>query len=547
MCVDTVQLHEAFEGRSRDKSPARLVAEVFASLGEDIAHKALDAVLNQFSAVELCALWHDHERFWARRSQIIPRQRPGAPRFSSWGFQTGRGFGKTWAIASFIVDEVLAGRATSIGLCAQTADDAEEIMIHNPRSGLIAMSPPGMKPVYNTERRVLIWPNGATATVFTPKKPGKARGPEHHIVWCTEFVAWPRSTADETLSNLELGLRLGYALLLWDSTPKRKHPIIKERRGLRDAKPHRHKIVHGHSRENIDNINKEKLEELEAKLKGTRREREELHGEYLDDDDGTLWDVTWIDDNRRDEPDDVLRRLLAIDPAISQRATSDETGFVELALGNNGHAYVLGDRSGKHDWDSWGRQAVERYLALRCDCIMIERNRGGDGCAANIRTWAREYCHQHDGDCGCHDKPVKLRVEIVKLDAKTRHVPGVIYVKEINSQTSKGTRAEPVAVSYKHGKVHHVNGADLEELEEQMDTWEPGETKDSPDQIDALVFGVWELLDLSEVVVDLSEGFQGLSQVGATMRKRRGNITGAAAAITGRGSRGRRGRWGSRI
>ena len=31
----------------------------------------------------------------------------------------------------------------------------------------------------------------------------------------------------------------------------------------------------------------------------------------------------------------------------------------------------------------WGELVVKRYLAHRCDCIVVERNRGGDACAAN--------------------------------------------------------------------------------------------------------------------------------------------------------------------
>jgi hypothetical protein len=42
--------------------------------------------------------------------------------------------------------------------------------------------------------------------------------------------------------------------------------------------------------------------------------------------------------------------------------------------------------------------------------------------------------------------------------------------------------------------VHHVIGAQLDKVEDEMTTWDG--TGDSPNRLDALVFCVWELADL---------------------------------------------------
>ena len=73
----------------------------------------------------------------------------------------------------------------------------------------------------------------------------------------------------------------------------------------------------------------------------------------------------------------------------------------------------------------------------------------------------------------------------------------MVYVKEVVSRRGKETRAEPVASLYERGRVSHVNGSDLSELEDVLTTWVPESGGASPDALDALVHGVWELAALS--------------------------------------------------
>lgn len=62
--------------------------------------------------------------------------------------------------------------------------------------------------------------------------------------------------------------------------------------------------------------------------------------------------------------------------------------------------------------------------------------------------------------------------------------------KRVTAKRGKHTRAEPVAALYEQGRVHHCGP--FPELEEQLTTWTT-DSKDSPDRLDALVWGLVEL------------------------------------------------------
>ena len=70
--------------------------------------------------------------------------------------------------------------------------------------------------------------------------------------------------------------------------------------------------------------------------------------------------------------------------------------------------------------------------------------------------------------------------------------------KAVRASRGKYARAEPISALYERGLVKHVSnppdGANLNELETQMRTWEPLGSIGSPDRLDAMV---WAITDLS--------------------------------------------------
>jgi len=462
-------------------TPEQSLAERIADLAAGVPNgpELVADFLANLTTLEAAALAYDWEHVWRK-----PKQTPPGGSWRSWGMLTGRGFGKSRANAEFVHAEASAGRAMRIALVGQNEDRCIEVMVEG-ESGLLAVSPPWCKAKFEAGR--VYWPNGAQAFIYTPERPGELFGPEHHLGWASELHVWPRSKREEAFVNLLMGLRLGYGRIVWDSNPSRRHPILRDLIAESAADPVRNVVVRGSTRENRLNLTAGVVEDWYKKFGGTQKGREMLDGEQNDEAEGALWDQACINDHRKKAPPVYRRRILVIDPAISTRAGTDPTGITDLGLGTDDQVYVIADLSKAHEWDAWGEIAVRRYFAGRCDCMVLERNRGGDACAGNVRAAAQKIGRE-EGD---------IRVEIVKADTVTRHIPGVIFVKEVIGRGSKGTRAEPVAAHYKAGRVSHVEGADLANLEDLLTTWIPDDGGDSPNALDCVVYGVIELAGLN--------------------------------------------------
>lgn len=479
---------------------------------------ALDAALDACLPSELVALVADFRGTWARPEQVLP---DGTWR--SFGLQTGRGWGKTATLINYAVTEMLAGRAMRVALVSQSEAKTIEILVTG-ETGILAMAPAEAGATWEPSTLQVHFRNGAMAQVYTANEPDGLRGPQHHLGIADEIAYWPRATGDATFANLRLGLRLGYGRLLWASSPRRKHPLVRTLRERAAREPGKHILIAERpTAENEINLSPDVVAEWRAMWGGTQRGQEELEGIYLDDDEGALWRQDWIDRARRDMPMALARRILSVDPAISDRKGTDATGIVDLGLGDDGQVFVIANLTARHAWERWGQLLVSRYMATRCDCIVVERNRGGSGPTANIRAAARD---------------LGIRVEVLEARAPTRHTPAIIYVKEINSQQSKGARAAPVAHEYERGRVSHVHGGEgLEELEDVLTTWAPEMQGQSPDALDAMVHGVWELARLADSKPDNRHALRGIEKAQATLRapvaapRVDGEITGARAAL----------------
>ncbi|MFY8209916.1 MAG: terminase large subunit domain-containing protein, partial [Caulobacter sp.] len=116
-------------------------------------------------------------------------QHPPPDSWATWLFLGGRGAGKTYAGATWLIGEARAGRR--LALVGPTFHDVREVMIEGP-SGLRALSPLDARPRWEASRRRLVWPNGATAYAFSAEDPESLRGPQFHAAWADEFCAWPK-------------------------------------------------------------------------------------------------------------------------------------------------------------------------------------------------------------------------------------------------------------------------------------------------------------------------------------------------------------------
>lgn len=401
-------------------------------------------ILNELSDREAAALLFDWP-FWAR-----PKQLPPAGGWRVWLILAGRGFGKTRTGAEWVRSLAEGRRARRIALVAETAADARDVMIEG-ESGLLACCPPRARPRYEPSKRRVTWPNGAVATSFSADDPDQLRGPQFDAAWADEIAKW---RYEASWDNLMLGLRLGAdPRCVATTTPKPRAWLA---RLMADAGT---VVTRGGTRENAANLAPAFLDQILARYAGTRLGRQEVDGEFLAEIPGALWTRTLIEAARGGPPPagELARIVVAVDPAVTAGADSDETGIVVAGAGADGRYWVIEDLSGRLSPDLWARRAADAHRRHRADAVVCEVNQGGDLVAATLRT-----------------------------------VDPALPVRAVRATRGKRLRAEPVAALYEQGKVRHA--AAFPALEDQMAgfTGAPGEA--SPDRLDALV---WALTDLA--------------------------------------------------
>ncbi len=129
--------------------------------------------------------------------------------WTTWLLLGGRGAGKTRAGAEWIraiTNPANDNQRRAIALVAESYADAREVMIEGP-SGICAVAASRERPVYESSRRRLVWPDGAVAYAFSAEDPDGIRGYQFDAAWSDELCKW--RYAEETWSNLQLALRLG--------------------------------------------------------------------------------------------------------------------------------------------------------------------------------------------------------------------------------------------------------------------------------------------------------------------------------------------------
>ena len=399
--------------------------------------------LSDDDVVELLYTW----RAWARPEQLAP-----AGAWFVWLILAGRGWGKTRTGAGWLHEEVERRGKCLVHIVGATSADVRDVMIGGP-SGLLASAHPKRRPVYEPSKRLVTWPNGAQGLAFSADEPERLRGPQCHLAWADELAAW--RYAEETWDQLNFGLRLGDdPRMCVTTTPK---PTKQIRELISDELT---KLTTGSTFDNRANLAKPFLSRIIKKYGGTRLGRQELYAEVLDDNPGALWKRKPMIEDLRVRAKVVprlVRIVVAVDPAVSALATSAETGIVAVGLGEDGHGYVLDDKSLQGSPGAWGAAVADAYHNRKADRVVGEVNNGGDLVESNLRS-----------------------------------VDKNISYKAVRASRGKQTRAEPIAALYEQKRIHHVGS--FPELEDQLCDWDPTTGAPSPDRLDALVWGCTELM-----------------------------------------------------
>ncbi|EQD36055.1 Phage DNA Packaging Protein, partial [mine drainage metagenome] len=203
----------------------------------------------------------------------------------------GRGFGKTRTIVEFVRAEVEAGRACRIALLAATSSDCRDVLVSG-HSGILNVFPEQSRPTYEPTKRLLTWPNGAIATMYSADEPDRLRGPQFDLAICDELAAW---RYPEALDMLLLGLRIGKNPRVAIATTPRATKVIRDllAREGKDVV-----VTRGSTLENSENLAPAYVEQIIERYKGTRLERQEIFGEVLEDTPGALWNRDIVEQTR---------------------------------------------------------------------------------------------------------------------------------------------------------------------------------------------------------------------------------------------------------
>lgn len=417
---------------------------------------------------------HEHPTGWRGVCGPACMDLPPLPPLKAhemWLQMGGRGTGKTDGSAEYVLRHA-AGPACDprapgghrIAIVAPTQGDAVEscvtglsgLQAHDPRTRLVG----------TRGGTFAILPGGSRARLFgahTPDDVNRLRaGGNNCLVWLEEAAAQRRLS--DVLDHTAFGLRVGPNPHYVVSTTPRVRPEVKA--WLSDPSVH---VTRGRT-EDATHLDERVRAKLKAKYEGTRKGREEMGGELLDDIEGAIWQHHLIDDMRlapsKTEP--YRRIVVAVDP---NAGGEDEVGIVALGLTRDLHAdksgrpvphvHVLEDASGSFSGPSaWAKTVVATYRRWGADTVVAEVNNGGDMVASVMRNEDRD-----------------------------------LPVKSVHATRGKARRAEPVMMLYEQERVSHLGT--FPKLEDQMTGWVEGESTYSPDRMDALVWGVTDLLGLA--------------------------------------------------
>ena len=435
-------------------------------------------------------LWEDKAR---------PEQKPPTnDNWTTWLYLAGRGAGKTRSCAEWLAWKAIETPNTRCGIIARTFGDARDTCAEG-ESGIISiLRQYGQLKTWNRSLGEIILNNTSRIKLFSAEEPDRLRGPQHEYIWADELAAWQYSDAWD---QAQFGLRLGQHPQVVIATTPRPTKILKT------IMADEHTVIsRGTTYDNLSNLAPTVATAILGRYEGTRLGRQELLGEIIDEVEGALWRGADIDAYRvgidtvamnggrsitfddpftkvtgltlpnstppsarsSDQPEltepevnqsrqvEMVRIVVAIDPAVSTGEDSDLTGIVVVGKGDDGDGYVLSDRTLKGTPAEWARKAIQALHDYGdIGTIVAETNQGGDMVEHTLRS-----------------------IE--------HHIP----FKKVHAKQGKRLRAEPISALYEQGRVHHVGV--FPQLEEQMTSWLP-DSGYSPDRLDALVHGLTEL------------------------------------------------------
>lgn len=398
--------------------------------------------------------WHEI----ARKEQLIPKDWRWI-----WLILAGRGFGKTRTGAETIMEMVNSGKYKHIAIIGRTIEEARDVMVEG-ISGLLSTTiaqkmfhneenkiedPDILKFKFYRSKNVIIWENGARAYLLSGNNYQKLRGYQFDLVWLDEFAKYkfPEKLWEQVLFTLRIGED---PKCIITTTPKPLR-ILKRLTELNEVC-----VTNGSTFDNKENLSKRFLQIMQDYYANTWVGKQELDGILLMDKENTVWkreNIVYKEIDRNA----LSRVVIGVDPAVSSKEDSDETGIIVAGLGYDEKFYVLDDLSGKYSPSQWAKIVCRACHDYKAGKIIAETNNGGDFVGEVLRA-----------------------------------IEANVPFKQTKALKGKISRAEPISMLYESNRVYHTK--EFLELEEQMCDMSYDEPNSkSPDRVDALVWAINEL------------------------------------------------------
>lgn len=429
----------------------------------------------------------------ARENQLPP---PGDWWFV-WFILAGRGFGKTRSGAEHVAQFMRDHPGCEVGVIGRTDAEARRLLLNGPSGLLSVLETWEVKRVVQAPGdTILEHVNGAKCYIAGANSPDALRGLNLWAAWADELAAWRYQQViwDEVL---EPAVRIGpHPHILVTTTPK---PTKLVRTLLKDAMAH---IVRGSTFENAANLSSAFIRRMKAKYDGTRSGRQELYAEVLDDVPGALVtsDVLeasrvtpTLDDDGRPTLDVVApsaklnglyrEAVVALDPADGTDE-GDEQALALVGLGYDHELYIEHVEGMKESVTEYLGRAVDMAEANQAT-IVVEKNHGGKYLIATLEQVMKE-------------KGI------------------VVPVRVVTASEGKRVRAEPIVPLFTRNKAHFVGQHPA--VEDQLTSWVGAAGEKSPDQMDAVVWGITHFLRhrLEAPTLDDGGAYDYAQQAGAT-------------------------------
>jgi phage terminase large subunit-like protein len=409
-----------------------------------------------------------------------PEQQHPAGAWFVWLIMSGRGFGKTRTGAEWIVSRALkhptdvAGNPTEWLVIGETLTDVMR-QCYRGTAGIkqVLEREIGPEDTRRTGRikgwRLLKSPKpsieletGQLLYLESADDEDVGRGYNAAGAWLDEYAKWPKpdgSWIEGIMPSLRADLPGDHPRAIVTTTPK----LVVQLTEWEDRTDGTVVVTRGSTYANAANLSALMLAELQRRYAGTRIGLQELQGMLIREVQGALWLLKDIEAHRVKAVPEMKSVVVAMDAAGT--GLTDLTGLVAVGRGVDDDDYVLGDWSKRVVGREAAWRAWEMYKTFGAGWLLVEDNQG--------KRWLTQ-----------------VLTDVYREMQKAGHFPpgGAPPIKTITAKVGKKLRAEPVAARYEQGRVHHA--AALADLETQMISWVPGETKESPDRVDALVYAV---------------------------------------------------------